>query len=107
MCVKIKTEREIVNVVNAYASQVGCTVEEKGTFFEELEDLVRVFGVMQCVINGAELNGHVGRGRAWFERRQGGNGYGNHNSEEVRILGSVEAMDMMIGNTWYKRERSA
>ena len=44
--------------MSAYRSQVGCTDEEKDAFFEELEDLVRVFGVREYVIIGADLNSH-------------------------------------------------
>ena len=99
MCLKIKMEKGIANVVSAYTPQVGCTEEEKETFFEELQDLVRVFGVREYAIIGANLNALVGRERAGFERHHGGNGYGNRNSEGVRIFESVEAMNMVIGNT--------
>ena len=81
----------------------GREKKEKGTLYEELEDSARAFGVREYAIIGADLNGHIGGERTGFERNRGGNAHGNRNSEEVRILVSVEAMDMMIGNSWYKK----
>ena len=95
MYVKIPTEKGIVNVVSAYAHQVGCTEEETDTFFEELEDLVRASGVRECLITGANLDGNVGMERTGFEKYFGGNGYG---------LEFVGAMDMMISKTRYKKK---
>ena len=103
MCIKIKTGKGIVNVASLYAPQVGCTEEEKDTLSEELEDSARAFGVREYVIIGAGLNGHIGGERTGSETNRGGNAFGNLNSEEVRILVSVEAMDMMTGNSWYKK----
>ena len=51
----------LINIVSAYAPQVGCDEEEKAAFWADLEEVVeRIPGDERLVI-GADLNAHVGK----------------------------------------------
>jgi len=59
---------ENLNVVCAYAPQVGCGEEEKEEFWEQLEEELSMMLDGERVILGGDLNGHVGRRRDGMER---------------------------------------
>ena len=48
-----------INIVSAYAPQVGCTPKEKEEFWEEVEELIRSFSEKDNIVIGADLNGHI------------------------------------------------
>jgi hypothetical protein len=50
----------ILNVINAYAPQVGHNENTKREFREGLEDLVRSVPSGEKLFMGGDLNGHVG-----------------------------------------------
>ena len=80
-----------INIVSAYAPQVGCTVEEKEEFWEELEELIRSFSEKDKIVITASLNGHIGRGNTGYERWHGGFGHGEKNQEGDNILEFAQA----------------
>ena len=52
----------MVNVISAYAPQVGCELEEKEDFWNDLDEMVESVHKGERVLIGADLNGHVGEG---------------------------------------------
>ena len=48
-----------MNIISAYASQVGLSESEKRKFWEDLDDLVRAVPTNEKLFIG-DLNGHVG-----------------------------------------------
>ena len=66
MAVKVMTSKGMLNVVSAYAPQVGCKDEEKEAFFTKATDLVREFPVDERLVIEADLNGHVGGHGFWI-----------------------------------------
>ena len=50
---------------------VGCARDEKGQFWEEMEEVLREIPSIQRVIIGADLNAHVGDDRTGFESLHG------------------------------------
>ena len=93
-----------INIVSAYAPQVGCTDEEKEEFWEELEELIRSFSEKDKIVIGADLNGHIGIGNTGYERWHGGFGHGEKNQEGDNILEFSQAYDWEIVSS--KRERN-
>ena len=85
-----------INIVSAYAPQVGCTYEEKEEFLEELEELIRSFSEKENIVTGADLNGHIGRGNTGYERWHGGVGHGEKNKE------FTQAYDLAMGKSFFK-----
>ncbi|GJW00939.1 retrovirus-related pol polyprotein LINE-1 [Tanacetum coccineum] len=51
---------ETVNVVSAYAPQVGLSDEVKKTFWDSLDEVVRELPTNQRLFLGGDLNGHIG-----------------------------------------------
>ena len=80
MSIKLGFEKS-VNVVCAYAPQVGCREEEKDEFWEQLEQELSLIPNRERVILGGDLNGQVGRRRDRIERMHGGWGIGERNAE--------------------------
>ncbi|XP_065642624.1 uncharacterized protein LOC136074246 [Hydra vulgaris] len=56
-----------MNVINAYAPQVGCDMEEKEEFWRELDEVVLQVPIEERMILGADFNGHVGEGNSGDE----------------------------------------
>ena len=81
MIVRLAFGKAVVNVVSAYAPQMGCTDDEKEKFWESLENKLQSIPSEERIIMGADLNGRVGRSRNNYERVHGGYGYGECNEE--------------------------
>ena len=62
MCLKLEKDGTMLNIISAYAPQVGCTREEKEAFWQELEETMEKVPREERVVIGADLNGHVGEG---------------------------------------------
>jgi hypothetical protein len=50
----------VLNVISAYAPQVGLNENSKREFWEGLEDMVSSVPVGEKLFIGGDLNGHVG-----------------------------------------------
>ena len=72
MSIKLGVEETVVNIICAYAPQVGCTEEEKETFWEQMDQELSATMDEERVIVGGDLNGHIGRSREGIERIHGG-----------------------------------
>lgn len=72
MSIKVLIQGEVVNIVAAYAPQVGCSKDEKAQFWTHLDDILQEIPVNETTIVGGDLNGHVGREYAPYERIRGG-----------------------------------
>jgi exonuclease III len=53
----------VMNVISAYAPQVGLSYDVKRRFCEDLEDMVRGVPSSEKLFIGCDLNGHVGTSR--------------------------------------------
>lgn len=62
----------VLNVISAYAPQVGHNENTKREFWEGLEDLVRSVPIGEKLFIGGDINGHVGTSNTGFERVHGG-----------------------------------
>jgi hypothetical protein len=50
----------VLNVISAYAPQVGLSDDVKRRFWKDLEDMVREVPSSEKLFIGGDLNGHVG-----------------------------------------------
>jgi exonuclease III len=62
----------VLNVISAYAPQVGLNENSKREFWEGLEDMVSSVPVGEKLFIGGDLNGHVGTSSTSFEGVHGG-----------------------------------
>ncbi|KAI5611687.1 hypothetical protein C0J50_1328 [Silurus asotus] len=60
MKVKLEVEGVMINVISAYAPQVGCETKEKEKFCSKLDEVVKSEPGNKRLVIGADLNGHVG-----------------------------------------------
>ena len=62
----------ILNVISAYAPQVGLSESIKMQFWEDLDSMVSIVPTSEKLFIGGDLNGHVGATNVGFERVHGG-----------------------------------
>ena len=103
MSVKLGIGETVVNVICAYAPQVGCEDEEKETFWRQMDQELRAIPEGERVIVGGGLNGHVGISREAIERIHGGWGVGEKNEEGERVTDFAIAFDLSIVNTFFEK----
>ena len=100
--VKLAYGNSILNVISAYASQVGCPHGEKSQFYEHLEQIMKNIKPGEEIIIGADLNGHVGRDRSGFEQEHGGHSFGDRNEEGEDVLRFAEAYKTASVAEWLR-----
>uniref|UniRef100_A0A8I7BBV9 Endonuclease/exonuclease/phosphatase domain-containing protein n=1 Tax=Hordeum vulgare subsp. vulgare TaxID=112509 RepID=A0A8I7BBV9_HORVV len=93
--VKLVVGDLVLNLISAYAPQVGHNESTKREFWEGLEDLVRRVPIGEKLFIGGDLNGHAGTSNTGFERVHGGFGYGIRNQEGEDVLSFALAYDMV------------
>ena len=66
----------MINIISAYAPQVGEKEVNKEGFAKDLESMINNIPEGEKVIIGADLNAHLGEGGEGYRRIHGGKGYG-------------------------------
>jgi hypothetical protein len=61
-----------LNIISAYAPQVGISESEKRKFWEDLDGMVRAVPTNEKLFIGGDLNGHLGSTNAGYELAHGG-----------------------------------
>ncbi|PVH38854.1 hypothetical protein PAHAL_5G370400 [Panicum hallii] len=69
----------VLNVISAYAPQVGLSESSKSQFWEDLDSMVSTVPISEKLFIGGDLNSHVGATNVGYERVHGGFGYGSRN----------------------------
>ena len=95
--VKLVIGDMVLNIISAYAPQVGLDESAKRQFWEDLDGLIRAVPSSEKLFIG-DLNGHAGTTSVGFEAVHGGFGYGSRNQEEEEVLDFAVAFDLMIAN---------
>ncbi|KAM2399376.1 hypothetical protein ACFXTH_035947 [Malus domestica] len=103
MAIKIVIGQELINVISAYAPQVGLDTSSKEKFWEDLGDLVQGIAQTEKLFIGGDLNGHVGRETGNYEGFHGGHGFGERNEDGEAILDFAMAYDLFLANTFFKK----
>ncbi|KAM1556818.1 hypothetical protein ACFX10_040308 [Malus domestica] len=103
MAIKIVIGQELINVISAYAPQVGLDTSSKEKFWEDLGDLVQGIAQTEKLFIGGDLNGHVGRETGNYGGFHGGHGFGERNEDGEAILDFAIAYDLFLANTFFKK----
>ena len=98
MAMKLEVKGSILNIVSAYAPQVGNSVEEKNDFWQDLNGLVESVLKQERILLGADLNEHVGEGNIGDKEIMGRYGAGTRNKEESMVADFAKRMDLAIVN---------
>ena len=104
--VKLVVGDKVLNVISAYAPQVGLSEAAKREFWEDLDGMVRGVPSSEKLFIGGDFNGHVGTTSGGFERVHGGFGYGDRNQEGEEIFNFAVAYDLMLANTFFRKRQS-
>ena len=99
---KLVIGKQIVNIVSAYAPQVGLSAEEKDDFW----DRFIIVPKQESIFIGSDMNGHVGRDTDGYDGVHGGMRFGTRNAEGESILEFGDAVDMVVCNIFFKKEDS-
>ena len=102
MYVKLVIGKQIVNIVSAYAPQVGLSAEEKDDFWDSF--IIVLSGIPRQENIFIDMNGHVGKDADGYGGVHGGMGFGTINAEGERILEFGDAVGMVVCNTFFKKE---
>ncbi|KAM1110894.1 hypothetical protein ACFX19_010231 [Malus domestica] len=103
MAIKIVIRQELINVISAYAPQVGLDTSSKEKFWEDIGDLVQGIAQTEKSFIGGDLNGHVGRETGNYGGFHGGHGFGERNEDGEAILDFAMAYDLFLANTFFKK----
>ncbi|GKE31601.1 craniofacial development protein 2-like protein, partial [Tanacetum coccineum] len=103
MAISMVIDGETVNVVSAYAPQVGLSDEVKKSFWEALDELVRECPPEQRLIIEGDLNGRIGATVDEYARVHKGFGYGTRNEEGRTIQEFATAHDLVVANSFFKK----
>ncbi|KAI5630253.1 hypothetical protein C0J50_10328 [Silurus asotus] len=104
MIVKVKVEGMMINVISAYAPQVGCEMEDKERFWSELDEVVDGVPRKERLVIGADFNGHVGEGNRGDEEVMGRYGFKERNVEGQMVVDFAIRMKMAVVNTNFKKK---
>ncbi|XP_068250373.1 uncharacterized protein [Palaemon carinicauda] len=86
---------EILNIISAYAPQVGCTEVERGNFWRDMDGVMQKLEEHERIIVGADFNGHVGSENEAIGQVHGGYGFGERNQGES-VVDFAVSFDMAI-----------
>ena len=105
MMVKLIVGKSLMNVVSAYAPQVGRSQEETDKFWDALCMLTEGVKKTERIMIGGDLNGHtsIGKDSDGYGGIHGGHRYGMRNAEGERILEFCEAMEMIVCGTQFRK----
>jgi len=103
MVVRVAVGKSVVNLVCAYAPQVGRSMEEKEAFLMLFSKMVSDVNGKERLIVCGDFNCHVGDGVGGYEGVHGGSGFGERNLEGEMMLDVAEAMELVVANTCFRK----
>ncbi|GMP72725.1 hypothetical protein CsSME_00030653 [Camellia sinensis var. sinensis] len=103
MLVKLVIGGNIVNVISAYAPQVGLDYQIMRDFWEQMDEILQEILVGENLIIGGDFSGHVGIDKLGYENVRGGYGFGDKNEARESILDFALASDLVVASTMYKK----
>ncbi|KAK3530556.1 hypothetical protein QTP86_027923 [Hemibagrus guttatus] len=98
MSLKLVIEGVMLNAVSGYAPQVGCELEEKESFWSELDEVIESIPTGERLVIGTNFNGHVGEGNTGDEEVMG-----KFEVKEQMVVDFAKRMDMAVA--WMEAEK--
>ena len=91
----------LINIVSAYAPQLGCDEEEKVAFWADLEEVVEKIPGDERLVIGADLNAHVGEGNTNDKEVIGKRGFRRRNQEGQTVVDFARGWEQIVSNTMF------
>nr|XP_016447184.1 PREDICTED: craniofacial development protein 2-like [Nicotiana tabacum] len=104
MTIKLVVGECTLNVVSAYAPQVGLDEEIKRLFWEGFDDIVRSIPPSERLFIGGDFNGHIGSPVGGYTKVHGGFGFGDRNGGGTSLLDFAKAFDLVIANSSFPKQ---
>nr|XP_033515134.1 uncharacterized protein LOC117279674 [Nicotiana tomentosiformis] len=105
MSIKLVVGGFTVNVISAYAPQVGFDQEVKKQSWEDLDEMVHSIPHTEKQFIGGDFNGHIGASARGYDDVHGRFGFGDKNEGGNSQLDFARAFDLVIANSSFpKRE---
>ena len=104
ICLKMEVDGVMLNVISAYALQVGCICEEKEAFWLDLDETVEKIPKNERIVVGADLNGHVGEWNSSDEQCMGRYGLKKRNNKGQAVVDFAKRMELAITNTYFVKK---
>ena len=104
MIVKLFIGKCLVNLILAYASQIGRSQEEKKSFCNDLYNLAQKIEQNEIMAIGKNMNGHVGKESDGYGVVHGSYDYGHRHAGGESILEFCDASEMTICGRQFKNK---
>ncbi|KAI5102018.1 hypothetical protein C0J45_7370 [Silurus meridionalis] len=102
MNIKLQVEGLMINIISAYAPQVGCEMEVKEQFWSDLDEVVEDVPRKERLLIGAHFNGYVDECNRGDKEVMGRYGLKERNVEGQMVVDFVKRMEMAVVNTYFK-----
>ena len=79
-------------------------MEEKNVFWRDLDGLIESISKQEKIVLGADLNGHVGKGKIGAEEIMKRYSAGTTNKEVSMVVDFAKKMDLAVINTYFKKK---
>ena len=79
-------------------------MEEKNDFSQDLDGLIESISKQEILVLGADLNGHVGKGKIGAEKIIWRYSAGTRNKEESMVVDFAKRMDLAVVNIYFKKK---
>ncbi|EYC45827.1 hypothetical protein Y032_0415g1056 [Ancylostoma ceylanicum] len=96
----------MMRIIYANAPQVGCTAEEKSSFYEDLKQYAHSIGDKEVLLLRGDLIGLIAEQRGGFDCWHGGYGHGTSSEEGQRVLEFAAVSHLIIANTQFRKRKS-
>ncbi|XP_072934923.1 uncharacterized protein [Epargyreus clarus] len=96
--------KQITNIISAYAPQMGCTESEREQFWEDFDDMIHNIPPNEYKIIGGDLNGHVSTENTVHRSAHGGFGVGEINKQGEEILNFASRHALTLINTNFQKK---
>ena len=111
ICLKMELDGVMLNVISAYALQVGCIREEKEAFWLGLDETVEKIPKNGSIVVGADLKGDVRErinrhveGINGDEECMGKHGLGKRNNKGQAVVDFAKRMELVTTNTYFVKK---
>ncbi|XP_047257537.1 uncharacterized protein LOC124889613 [Capsicum annuum] len=94
----------MVNIISAYASQVGLDEEEKKEFWEVLDEVVRNIPSTEKLFVGGDFNGYIGSLPRRYDDVHGGFIFGERNEGGTSLMDFFRAFGLWIENLSFSKK---
>ncbi|XP_059292484.1 uncharacterized protein LOC132045935 [Lycium ferocissimum] len=104
MAIKLVVGGFTLNIISAYAPQVGLDEEVKRRFWEDLDEVVVSIPPTEKLFIGGDFNGHIGSVSRGYDEVHGGFGFGDRNGGGVSLLDFAKAFELVVANSCFPKK---